>query len=116
MLNKARSIELGKRLAIRADKNDLVKELTEEISKLKKENRELEDRAEMWKSRVAEIKAEKDELLVSSDDEMLTKAMAEVERQRDYIKVLEEKIRVLEQNQMTPETKLLMKLIMEKYA
>lgn len=96
--------------------NDLVKELTEEISKLKKENRQLEDRAEMWKERVAEIKKEKDNLLVAGDDEMLTKAMAEVERQRDYIKVLEEKIRVLEQNQMTPETKLLMKLIMEKYA
>ena len=33
----------------------LVKELTEEIKKLKEENKNLEDRADMWKERVAEI-------------------------------------------------------------
>ena len=95
--------------------SNLVKELTEEIKKLKEENKNLEDRADMWKERVAEIKKERDNLLVAGDDETLTKAMAEVERQRDYINTLEDKIRLLEANQKSPLENIVLNMMVEKY-
>ena len=54
-------------------------------------------------------------MLVAGDDETLTKAMAEVERQRDYINTLEDKIRLLEANQKSPLENIVLNMMVEKY-
>ena len=92
----------------------LVKELTEEIKKLKEENKNLEDRADMWKSRVAEMKAEQQNTQVSTQREYAV-GSAEYERQKDYIKTLEDKIRLLEANQKSPLENIVLNMMVEKY-
>ena len=94
--------------------NKLVKELSEEIAKLKEENKHLEERADMWKSRVDEIKAGKTEVIDGL--EIMVAGEERIQKLQDTIDGLKARIKELEENQMTPETKLLMKLLMEKYA
>lgn len=91
------------------EKQDIVKELTNEVSRLKAENLRLETRANMWQSRVEEIKAEKQTVSLTVDH-------VEYERQQDRIKTLEDKVRELEANQKTPMEKLVLKMLEEKYA
>lgn len=94
---------------LKDEKQDIVKELTNEISRLKAENLRLETRANMWQSRVEEIKAEKQTASLTVDH-------VEYERQQDRIKTLEDKVRTLEANQKTPMEKLVLKMLEEKYA
>lgn len=92
----------------------LVKELTDTIKDLKIENKNLEERADMWKARVEELTKEKNNLLVS-DDAPLEQARAEIERQNDYIKTLESKVKNLETNQKSAMEKLVLAMLEEKY-
>lgn len=91
------------------DRNDIVKGLTERIEQLKAENTQLAQRADMWKARVEEIKADKQTVSLTVDH-------VEYERQQDRIRALEDKIRELEKNQKTPMEKLVLAMLAEKYA
>ncbi len=83
----------------------LVKELTDTIRELKTENQRLEERADMWKARVEELKA----------TPSITVDHAELARLEDKIRTLEDKIKKLEANQKTPMEKLVLAMLEEKY-
>lgn len=95
------------------DKISAIKRLTNEVNKLKAANKKLEESADMWKSRVDEIKAGKTEVIDGL--EIMVAGEERIQKLQDTIDGLKARIKELEENQMTPETKLLMKLLMEKY-
>lgn len=100
------------------EKQDIVKELTNEISRLKAENLRLETRANMWQSRVEEIKAEQqnDTKYIAPKEELIEQQANEIERLTDTIKKLVSDIDRLRENQKTPMEKLVLKMLEEKYA
>lgn len=79
--------------------NKLVRELSEEIAKLKEENEYL--------------RAEKTEVIDGL--EIMFAGEERIQKLQDTIDGLKARIKELEENQMTPETKLLMKMLLEKY-
>lgn len=103
---------------IKADKSDIVKELTNEVTRLKAENQRLEERAQMWQSRVEEIKAEQQNgtKYIAPNDELIEQQANEIERLTDTIKKLVSDIDRLRENQKTPMGKLVLKMLEEKYA
>lgn len=93
------------------DKISAIKRLTNEVNKLKAENKKLEERADMWQAKAEQAKSEQQAHVVTIDSEKA----AEIGRLEDQVKMLEEKVRELQENQKSPAEQLLLKMLLEKY-
>ena len=93
------------------DKISAIKRLTNEVNKLKAANEKLEESADMWQAKAEQAKSEQQAHVVTIDSEKA----AEIGRLEDQVKMLEEKVRELQENQKSPAEQLLLKMLQEKY-
>ena len=95
------------------DKISAIKRLTNEVNKLKAANEKLEQSLALHKQSSAMWQAKAEEL--GREQKTKTADAAEIGRLEDQVKMLEEKVRELQENQKSPAEQLLLKMLQEKY-